>query len=79
MRNLIKQGNFHGPKDLVITRFHCISFLYHIMRYMISQVKYMSHKTRPNHAFPERFVIKFCFTHCNDEHTYFPLDISYIV
>ena len=24
MRNLIKQGNFHGPKDLVITRFHCI-------------------------------------------------------
>ena len=25
MRNLIKQGNFHGPKDLVITRFHCIN------------------------------------------------------
>ena len=26
MRNLIQQGNFHGPKDLVIMRFHCISF-----------------------------------------------------
>ena len=24
MKNLILQGNFHGPKDLVITRFHCI-------------------------------------------------------
>ena len=24
MRYLIKQGNFHGPKDLIITRFHCI-------------------------------------------------------
>ena len=23
MRNLISQGNFHGPKVLVITRFHC--------------------------------------------------------
>ena len=25
MRNLIQQGNFHGPKDLVIKRFHCTS------------------------------------------------------
>ena len=28
MRNLIQQGNFHGPIDLVITRFHCISDLF---------------------------------------------------
>ena len=27
IRNLIYTGNFHGPKDLVIKRFHCIKTL----------------------------------------------------
>ena len=31
MRNLIEQGNFHGPKVLVITRFHCYCMCVSVM------------------------------------------------